>query len=125
MNFNRFKIVFLDIALAQTVLNIATTSWILNHLEQITNRGGVAEAFAGQELIAGSVIDIKPQLYYWHREARSSNAEVNYLIVSNDRIIPVEIKSGKEGSLKNMKIFLKGHPLSTYGIRFYGGMPTS
>lgn len=123
INFNRFKTVFLDIALAQTVLNIATTSWILNPLEQITNRGGVVEAFVGQELIAGSGIDIKPQLYYWHREARSSNAEVDYLIVSNDRIIPVEIKSGKEGSMKSMKIFLKGHQRSPYGIRFYGGMP--
>ena len=123
INFDRFKIVFLDIALAQTVLNMETTSWILKPLEQITNRGAVAEAFVGQELIAGSGIDIKPQLYYWHREARSSNAEVDYLTVSNDRIIPVEIKSGKEGSLKSMKIFLKGHPLSPYGIRFYGGMP--
>jgi hypothetical protein len=48
---------------------------------------------------------------------------VDYLIVSNDRIIPVEIKSGKEGSLKSMKLFLKGHPLSPYGIRLYSGLP--
>lgn len=123
IKFNRFKIIFLDIALAQTMLNMEMTSWILKPFEQIINKGAVAEAFAGQELIAGSDIDIKSQLFYWHREARSSNAEVDYLTVRNDTIIPIEIKSGKEGALKSMKMFLKEHPKTPYGIRFYGGMP--
>ncbi len=123
IKFNRFKIIFLDIALAQTMLNMEMTSWILKPFEQIINKGAVAEAFAGQELIAGSDIDIKSQLFYWHREARSSSAEVDYLTVKNDTIIPIEIKSGKEEALKNMKIFLKEHPKTPYGIRFYGGMP--
>ncbi len=123
INFNRFKIIFLDIALAQTMLNMEMTSWILKPFEQIINKGAVAEAFAGQELIANAGIDIKAQIFYWHREARSSNAEVDYLTVKNATIIPIEIKSGKEGSLKSMKIFLKDHPKTPYGIRFYGGMP--
>jgi hypothetical protein len=123
IKFNRFKTIFLDIALAQTMLNMEMTSWILKPFEQIINKGAVAEAFAGQELIAGSDIDIKSQLFYWHREARSSNAEVDYLTVRNDTIIPIEIKSGKEGTLKSMKMFLKEHPKTPYGIRFYGGMP--
>jgi hypothetical protein len=123
INFNHFKIVFLDIALSQTVLNLEITPWILNPMEQIINRGAIAEAFAGQELIAGSDIDIKSGMFYWHREARSSNAEVDYLIVNNDRIIPVEIKSGREGTLRSMKVFLEMHPQTPFGIRFYGGMP--
>ncbi len=123
INFNRYKMIFLDIALSQAVLNMEMASWILKPLEQIVNKGAVAEAFAGQELIAGSDADMKAQLCYWHREARSSNAEVDYLIVNHDGIIPVEIKSGKEGTLKSMKRFLEEHPGSPYGIRFYGGKP--
>jgi len=123
INHNRFKIVFLDVALSQTVLNMKKTRWILNPLEQIINKGAIAEAFVGQELIAGSDATLKPQLFYWHREARSSNAEVDYLTVIKDMIIPVEIKSGKEGTLKSMKLFLETHPHSPYGIRLYGGMP--
>jgi predicted AAA+ superfamily ATPase len=123
INYNRFKVIFLDIALAQVVLNIDSTSWILKPLEQIINKGSIAEAFTGQELIAASDVFIKPQLYYWHREARSSNAEVDYLIQDDDLIIPVEVKSGKEGSMRSMKMFLKEHPKSLYGIRLYGGMP--
>jgi len=123
INFNRFKMIFLDVALSQTILNMDATSWILNPMEQIINKGSVAESFVGQELIARSEIDIKSQLFYWHREARSSNAEVDYLIVKNDRIIPVEIKSGKEGTLKSMNCFLNSHSQSPYGMRFYAGLP--
>lgn len=123
INFNRFKMIFLDIALSQTILNMDATLWILNPMEQIVNKGSVAESFVGQELIARSEIDIKSQLFYWHREARSSNAEVDYLIIKNDRIIPVEIKSGKEGTLKSIHYFLKNHSQSPYGMRFYAGMP--
>ena len=64
INFNRFKIIFLDIALSQTVLNLEITPWILNPMEQLINRGAIAEAFAGQELIAGSDVDIKSGLFY-------------------------------------------------------------
>ncbi len=92
-------------------------------MNEIVNRGAVAEAHVGQELIAGSDIDIKSRLFYWHRESRSSNAEVDYLVVRNDRVIPVEVKSGKEGTLKSMRLFLNQHPDSPYGIRFYSGMP--
>ena len=63
INFNCIKIIFLDIALTQPVLNMEIAFWILRPLEQIINRGVVAEAFVGQELIAGPGIDIKPQLY--------------------------------------------------------------
>ncbi len=123
INFDKFKLIFLDIALSQAILGLDTASWILNPMEQIVNKGSVAEAFVGQELVGHSDVDIKAQLYYWHREARSSNAEVDYLVTKNDRIIPVEIKSGKEGSLKSMHYFLKNHSHSPYGIRFYAGMP--
>jgi predicted AAA+ superfamily ATPase len=125
MNYNRFKVLFLDIALSQTVLHMDMVRWILNPREQIINKGAIAESFAGLELIAGADVSIKPQLFYWHREARSSNAEIDYLTVINSMVIPVEIKSGKEGTLKSMRMFLDTHPDSPYGIRFYGGMPHS
>ncbi len=123
MNHNRFKVLFLDIALSQTVLHMDMAKWILNPVERIINKGAIAESFAGLELIAGDDVRIKPQLFYWHREARSSNAEVDYLTVMNGTIIPVEIKGGKEGTLKSMRLFLEAHPDSPYGIRFYSGMP--
>lgn len=123
VDFNRYKLLFLDIALSQALLDMDMTSWILSPLKEFINRGVVAEALVGQELVAGSDIDMKKGLYYWHRESRSSNAEVDYLVARNNRIIPVEVKSGKEGTLKSMRLFLEQHPDSPYGIRLYSGTP--
>jgi len=36
----------------------------------------------------------KPQVFYWHREAKNSNTEVDYVIQKNDDIFPKEVKSG-------------------------------
>ncbi len=50
---------------------------------------------------------IKPQLFAWGREAKNSNAEVDYLWQCNGSIYPVEVKSGTTGQLKSLQIFLK------------------
>lgn len=113
-----FKANFLDIALSQAILGVDTGSWILDPESNFVNKGELTEAFVGQEILAYSLPDRKEDLYYWQREARSSNAELDYLIQSGSTIIPVEVKSGPTGTLKSMKLFLKSHRYSSKGIRF-------
>jgi hypothetical protein len=61
------------------------------------------------------------KLYYWHREAHSSNAEVDYLLQQRQNIIPVEVKSGSRGTLRSLHLFLKEKSsLSSRGVRFSG-----
>jgi uncharacterized protein len=55
-------------------------------------------------------------LTYWHREARSSNAEVDYLMQSGQEIIPIEVKAGVKGGMKSMHRFLKEKD-ATRGVR--------
>ena len=62
--------------------------------------------------------DRKSDLFYWQREARTSNAEVDYLIQKGETIIPKEVKSGSTGSLKSLRFFLNSHNRSPYGVRF-------
>ncbi|GHT09242.1 hypothetical protein FACS189426_07040 [Bacteroidia bacterium] len=50
------------------------------------------------------------------REARNSNAEVDYLIQRHNKIIPVEVKSGTKGSMQSMHLFMN-EKQSEYGIR--------
>ncbi len=118
VNGDKFKLLFLDIALAQTILGLDTTSWLLDPELNLINKGAITEAFVGQELLAYALFDVKGQLYYWHREARASNAEIDYLIQKQNQVIPIEVKSGAPGKLKSLKIFLDEHPNSTQGIRF-------
>lgn len=116
INPDKFKVIFLDVALAQTVLGLNAKEWILNARETLVNQGAIVEAFVGQELLAYSDPNMKANLYYWQREARGSNAEVDYLIEKNG-VIPVEVKSGTTGTLRSLRMFLQNKNES-YGIRF-------
>jgi len=48
--------------------------------------------------------------YYWARPERGSSAEVDFLAVLNDQIVPVEVKSGAAGRLRSLKLLMGGHP---------------
>jgi len=54
------------------------------------------------------------RLYYWARETKSSNAEVDYLMALHNQVFPVEVKAGKIGTLKSLQQFIKAYdpPLS-------------
>jgi len=63
----------------------------------------MAEQFVGQEILAATNSD----LYYWARDASGSSAETDYLIEKQGKVVPVEVKSGKSGSLKSLHLLLK------------------
>jgi len=74
--------------------------------------GAIAEQFAGQELMLADGENV----YYWSREAKSSNAELDYLAVVNDTIVPIEVKSVAAGRLRSMHLFLETYPEIKYGL---------
>ena len=109
---DRFKVVFFDTGLAQRLLNVNLRDWILDVSLSAVTRGAVAEQFVGQEL--ATWLDATPlrPLTYWHREARASNAEVDYLLDRDGTIWPVEVKDGRQGGLKSLHLFLQEKGLS-------------
>jgi predicted AAA+ superfamily ATPase len=80
-------------------------------------RGKLAEQFVAQELIAwhGS------NLYYWARDAKNSNAEVDFLTVKKGEIYPVEVKSGPSGKLRSLHLMLENYPNCPKGLVLYSG----
>jgi predicted AAA+ superfamily ATPase len=117
-DFDSFKLIFIDVGLSQFILDLKAGDWLLNPLEEFINKGMVAEALVGQELAAYEHPTRKAKLYYWQRDTRGSEAEVDYLIQLERTIIPIEVKSGKGTTLRSMQLFLESHPNSPYGIRF-------
>jgi predicted AAA+ superfamily ATPase len=113
-----FKVLFLDIALSQAILGVDRGSWLLEPEINFINKGALTEALVGQELLAYSPPDRQSRLFYWHREARSSNAEIDYLIQQGENLLPIEVKSGSTSGLKSLRFFLETHQRSPYGIRF-------
>src|SRR5690606_2788061 len=104
----KFKVYFFDIGLAQRILGLDLKQWITTPLN-IKHAGAIAEQFVAQEYIAHTSIKQPPELYYWHREERSSNAEVDFLFLIDGKIIPTEVKAGKTGTLKSLQLFLETH----------------
>ncbi|MCF7800102.1 AAA family ATPase [Candidatus Babeliales bacterium] len=113
-----FKIIFLDVGLSQAALNLDLTSWFVEPLVAFINKGEIVESFIGQELLVYSDPIIKGDLFYWHRENRSSQAEIDYLVQIKEKVVPIKVKAGTSLRIKSMHIFLDSHPNSLYGVRF-------
>lgn len=120
VNENIYKPLFMDIGLANHLCGIR-----LIELEKIlTNyEGALAEQFIGQELLTINPPYIDPKLYYWTREQKNSNAEIDYVYQHNNSIFPIEVKAGKTGSLKSLHVYLLEKNLNT-GIRFNLDLPS-
>ena len=115
INEKYFKIIFLDIGLVNSVSQINPELFLEKDL-MLINRGLQAEQFAGQELLAYSKPYMLSELFYWDRQKPNSSAEVDYIINVNERVIPIEIKAGKTGSLRSLQLFLNEKNYSL-GIR--------
>jgi uncharacterized protein len=105
INEKKIKINFMDVGLVQNVCGLQTEIAFKEDLMQI-NSGAVAEQFVGQELLAyGNPYD-KNDLFFWTRERRNSSAEIDFVISVDSDIYPIEVKSGKSGTLKSLHLFL-------------------
>ncbi len=99
----KFKAIMLDIGLLGSLMGNPRSSEYQKTGLLTIFQGAMAEQFVGQEILAATNND----LFYWNRDAKSSNAETDYLIEKQSKIIPVEVKSGKGGSLKSLHLLLE------------------
>lgn len=113
----KFKACFLDVGLMQRLCEVAIDEALGQENLLALYNGKLAEQFVAQELLAGQ----NTELYYWAREAKSSCAEVDYLIVRAGSIYPVEVKSGAGGRLKSLHLLLQSYPNCPQGVVLYSG----
>jgi len=116
-NEKRFKALFVDIGLMQRACCVPVDRE-MNHDDLLDiYRGRLAEQFVGQELLATHDGD----LFYWSRESRGSQAEVDFAAMEADKVHPVEVKSGKAGKLRSLHMALEKHPDCGDGIVLNSG----
>lgn len=116
MDAKKFKVVLFDVGIHQRLLGLDLQSCFLTEGFQGINKGNMAEVFAGLELLHNRPLNLKHQLFYWHKETRASNAEIDYLIQQGEKIVPIEVKAGTKGQMQSMHIFLTSRGISR-GIR--------
>jgi len=108
------KYIVFDSGIYQRILGLELSDLLLNSDFESINKGSIAELFVGLELM--KISDKRNELYYWQRESKNSQAEVDYLVQKNTRILPIEVKSGTKGSMQSLFLFLNEKRIET-GIR--------
>ena len=122
INRKKAKGIFLDIGLYLSVNGLSLASLNMDKNLFFSNRGELAEQFIGQHLLYCQPKYMIPEVYYWNREKSQSNAEIDYLIQFNNKILPVEVKSGKTGTLKSLHLFMEQKTLKE-AVRFSTNKP--
>jgi len=116
INSRRFKIFGFDLGLLQRSLGMSPNELLRTEIS-VKHLGNIAEQFVAQELIAHAASNKPSEGYYWHREDKQSNAEVDFLFAKDSVIYPIEVKSSSSGRLKSLNRFLETHPRSKIGIK--------
>ncbi len=113
------KFLLLDTGLMLRLLNMSigdisniTTHILTASIAELVNKGPMAELIAGLELLRYQSPNIRHELYYWLRQAKNSQAEIDYIITNNNNIIPIEVKAGVQGGMKSLWIFMRDKKLN-------------
>ena len=111
------KLIFLDSGLINYKLGLREE--VLTNINQLESiyRGQLAEQTVGQALLT---IFKHDRIAYWYRNKKGATSEIDFLIQKESSLIPVEVKSGKTGSLKSLHIFMR-ESNTKFGIRIYSG----
>ena len=116
------KVIMLDCGLCGASLGLSLHQ--LRSISEISmiNSGGMAEQLVGQLLRTVTPAYIPPSLYYWQREKKGSEAEIDYIIQHANEVIPLEVKAGTTGTLKSLHQFVKEKKKTT-AIRVNSDVP--
>ena len=106
LNFHKYKLFFLDVGLISAKSGLSAEILTKKDIFMV-NRGEIAEQFVCQELLAYQSCFQNAELQYWSREQKNSQAEVDFVIQSNTKIIPIEVKAGSTGKLKSLQIMMQ------------------
>ena len=109
------KYLLIDSGLALRLLNLelgsvreVTEQILLGSEKDLVNKGHLVEMIAGMELLRTQYPDNVRvgELFYWQKLSKDGDAEVDYLMAWNQKVLPVEIKSETQGGMKSLFGFM-------------------
>ncbi len=111
-----FKVYYLDIGLFN---HLSGLEWndLLQNKQTILTKGYLAEQFVAQHLWSMNDFYLQPELHYWLRDGKNKNAEVDFVVSRNSKIIPVEVKSDHISRLYSIAVFAHEKKID-FAIRF-------
>lgn len=114
----RPKLQFLDTGLLNNALSIQADMLLINDMSDL-HRGKLAQHIVTQQLISIETGD-RYEPHFWVREEKDTSSEVDLVYQYRKYIVPIEVKSGKQGKLRSLHQFIEraNHP---YAIRMHAG----
>lgn len=112
------RLQFLDSGIVNHTLGIQAELLGLSDLSN-SYKGAIIPHLVTQELQSLNVFkSSKPN--FWVREKSQSSSEIDLVVQHQGKIIPIEVKSGSEGTLKSLHQFMDrtNHP---FAVRMYAG----
>jgi len=110
------RIIPFDTGIYQRTLNLNISDILFSNDFNAINKGAVAEIFVGCEVKKNASCYSDEELYCWVREKKNATAQIDFVVQRGETIVPVEVKSGKQGKMQSLWMFMK-EKNSIYGIR--------
>ena len=117
------KMLLMDTGIALRLLNMTmgdisemTTQILTATVADLVNKGPMAELLCGLEILHTQSPNIRTNLFYWQRMAKNSLAEIDYVTVLRQKVLPIEVKAGVKGGMKSLWLFMREKHL-THAVR--------
>ena len=101
IDYNAFKLYFLDVGLLAAKNNLNIQTILEGNKIFVEYKGSLTEQYVLGEILSNYNIPIN----YWSND--SGQAEVNFIIQYENKIIPVEVKSEENLQAKSLKVFVE------------------
>lgn len=98
-----FKLFMLDCGLLGCMTNASPVQMLIGDNPFIEFKGAFSEQYVMQQLVAMGIVP-----FYWSN--RSSPAEIDFVVETEERVIPVEVKAERNVRSRSMRSYISLHP---------------
>lgn len=116
------KLLWLDTGLVNYVAGMQESLLFTSDTDELWN-GHIAEQVVGQELL-GASFAFGVKRMFWVRDARNSQAEVDFVYKYKSHLIPVEVKTGDNSKLRSLHQYMD-ESQEVIALRLWNGPLTS
>ncbi len=116
------KLLWLDTGLVNYVAGMQEELLFSKDTDELW-KGDIAEHIVGQELLGASFTFGETRMF-WVRDAKNSQAEVDFLIRYKSHLLPIEVKTGDNAKLRSLHLFMD-ESKEEVALRLWNGPMTS
>lgn len=116
------KLLWFDTGLVNYVTGMQEELLFTPNSDELWN-GDIAEHIVAQELLGATTLFGEKRMF-WVRDARNSQAEVDFVICHKSHLLPIEVKTGSNSKLRSLHQYME-ESNENIALRLWNGPMTS